>query len=270
MVREPEEFHLWIARDPMTTAVALRPVTVSGTAHRHQWAGVTDVTAGPAADRAWVERQTNLLTGIALAGALASYGMGVHWWLALPAAAIVVVLIRRATAWVACPGTVVAPDLDRQPHLHRVLVTRPERAAFEQLTVLAERIGRILPALDGLIDRREAGELLAQALWDGAELLTRRQELRAVRYDLTWFDGDESYQPDRAVHQDQRDRTGRLWADIDAELGRLTACLTDVATTGEQCARDRGSASGQRPADGTVAVLAAYRELTDLFGSGPR
>ncbi|MGW5667745.1 hypothetical protein [Micromonospora sp. NPDC003776] len=189
------------------------------------------------------------------------------------------------------PARVRMPDLKGFPEIHRVLTTPQEQRSFRALVGLAERVGRTLPALDELVDPNEAGELLAQALWDGAKSLARKQEIRAVRDELGRHEdhvSDDSSRSQRDfVHQRQQAKA--LWKEVNGDLAKLVAHLTAAAESGEAYIRDRElddtlqrtekalaelsadlmsgpSAASEQLADETTAVLDAYRGLNDLYG----
>ncbi|MEU4779374.1 hypothetical protein [Micromonospora sp. NPDC023633] len=285
--------HLWIASDAKTTAVALTEVGVSGRARVHEWGSVTDVSPDAPMSREAANRRASqqmiliavISIGICLAGG-APYA-GVIFVAAFVLAAAAIVGAIRAER----QGTVRTPDLRKFPDIHRVLTTPQEQRSFRALVTLAERVGRTLPELDELVEPNEAGELLAQALWDGAKNLARKQDIRTVRDDLRRHEKDTTDNSSRAyrdfVHQ--RQQADELWKEVRSELATLVAQLTAAAEAGERFIRDRDldetlqrtekalaellidpmsgpSGASEQLADETTAVLDAYRELNDLYG----
>ncbi|MEU8179158.1 hypothetical protein AB0B86_00115 [Micromonospora sp. NPDC049047] len=223
--------------------------------------------------------------GLCMAGGWRYAGMLVTGGLLLSLVAIV------GSVRAGQPSRVRTPNMRSFPDIHRVLTSPQDQRTFRTLVKLAERIGRTLPQLDELVEPNEAGELLAQALWDGAKVLARRQELRALRDDLRRHETDASDESSRA-HRDlvhQRQQADELWEEVNDNLATLVAQLTAAAESGETFARDRDldvtlqrtetalaelstdlmagtSGASERLADETTAVLDAYRELNDLYG----
>jgi hypothetical protein len=184
--------------------------------------------------------------------------------------------------------SVLAPRLRRllasrswTPGTARVLTS--ERAAFQRLVTVADRISETWPALGSLVNPDDAGQMLADALWETAGLLTRRQILTGVLGELS--------RPDFAAHADSEltahvHATKAALAEIDSDLARREASLRRAEQAGRDFMRDQQmrqaicSAEKSRQADMTDAadaaaeladrtrsVLAAYRELT--AGLGP-
>jgi hypothetical protein len=137
----------------------------------------------------------------------------------------------------------------------------------------------------------EAGELLAQTLWDGAKILARKEEIRDVRDELTLHVQNLADSRSRArldiLHQQQRANV--LWEEVNEELDKLRSHLAAAVAAGEAFMVDReldetlsrteralarlstedpsvSSAAGQRLADETTAVVEVYRELNELYG----
>jgi hypothetical protein len=221
-----------------------------------------------------------------------SVGHGAYWWLVLIASGMLTIAIFSASAKAERPGEVTTPDIHRYPGIHRVLASFQERREFDQLLRLAERVGRTLPALEGLVEPSEAGELLAQALWDGAKSLARKEEIRGVRDDLKRHAQDRSGSLSRSrldlLHQQKR--ADVLWKEVHGELEKLRSHLAAAAEAGEAFMRDRqlndtlsrtektlerlsaedpsgSSVASEQLADETTAVVEAYRELHELYGS---
>lgn len=296
MASSPDDFHLWIAEDKQSLMVAIAPIKMNGSARTREWGSVTEHTSAPlSADQATRRTQVRLVV-LWLAGLIPCW-LGVWLNSGFAAGAVLVVLLIASVVLIAAsgaatkPGSISAPNLARFPELHEVLSRREERSTFRGFVDLAERVGRTLPALDGLVDPSEAGELLAEALWDAAELLGQKQELRRVREELEQFRSAGPGVMTRARFDlaSQEQQADRLWTEADEQLNRLTQRLTAAAEAGEAFIRDRDldatlrrteealgnlssfgdagvSESGERLAEETVEVVAAYRDLNDLYG----
>lgn len=284
---------VWIARDPSTTAVALRPVEISSRPSRHGWGNIIDLTPGQPMTAKAADRRAKFQLILVSLGALyfCGNGGGAYWWLILLVAGVLTMAIFSASAKAEQPGKVVTPDLHRYPDVHRLLTGAPERGEFDRLLRLAERVGKTLPALKHLVDPNEAGGLLAQALWDGAKNLARKEEIRAVRDDLKRHAQERSDEMSRSRLDllQQQQRASTLWSEVNEELDKLRSHLTAAAEAGEAFIRDRdldetlsrtekalaqlsiddpsnSSGASEQLADETSAVVQAYRELNDLYG----
>lgn len=293
MSSSPDTFHLWIGRDAKATGVALCELRMSGKAHVHRWGSITELTPGPPMTAKAADRRAILQLILISIGALylCGAGSGAYWGLILLAAGVLGFAVLLASIKAARESVLVTPNLRAYPDIHRVLTTPEERRSFQELLSLAERVGRTLPALDGLVEPNQAAELLAQGLWDGAKSLTRKQEIRAVRDDLKRHahEGSSDMSRTRLDLLDQQQRADALWSEVNADLDKLTTHLTDAAKAGEAFVRDRelddtlqrtekalaelsidavyaGSNASEQLADETTAVLNAYRGLNDLYG----
>ncbi|SBT40670.1 hypothetical protein [Micromonospora auratinigra] len=284
---------VWIARDPSKTAVALRPVDIGSRPHRREWGSVVDVTPGPpmtakAADR---RAKFQLLLVLMAASYFCTAGGGAYWWLILLASGAFMMAIFAASSKAGEPGKVVTPELGHYPEAHRLLTGPQERSEFDRLLKLAERVGKTQPALKRLVDPDEAGSLLAEAVWEGAKSLARKEEIRAVRDDLKRhaLEGSGQVSRSRLDLLQQQQRANALWKEVDAELDKLRSHLSTAAEAGEAFIRDRelddtlnrtekalaklstdeilgSSLASEQLADETNAVIQAYRELNELYG----
>ncbi|MFE9185347.1 hypothetical protein ACFYMB_18715 [Micromonospora haikouensis] len=286
-------FHLWIARDAQVTAVALTEMRMSGRANVREWGSITEVTPGKQITGSAASKRVTIQLIVVAVVSLYVCGLAsaVYWWLLLAVDLALVLLAVAAGFKAARRSTVVAPDIDLYPSIHRLLTTHEERLSFRDLQALAERIGRTLPALDGLVDPSDAAELVAESLWEGAAVLARRQEIREVRDELVRHASDGTVETNRARLdlQSQQQRAGDLWEEVNADLARLTSHLMATAAAGERFVRDQdlddtlqrtgaaldklsldgshaGAYAGEQLAEETTAVLTAYRELNDLYG----
>jgi hypothetical protein len=165
------------------------------------------------------------------------------------------------------------------------VVLRSERArsAFDHALGLADRVGETWPGLGALVDTDEAATMLAEALWQIAEVLARREELDGV---LEPADFDPSVASAETRSQLSAARAAR--ARVDAEFQRREAALRRAEEAGRDFIREQQMREAVRAADHTLrsmppavfagpgtslepasslaehthSVLAAYRELT--------
>lgn len=284
-------FHLWIASDDAQAVVAMLPLKIAGAQLKHEWGSITDLRALRPAPRS---RNFGGLIVLALIVVVISAALclgGAPLMVVLILAALVIGPGSVAFFREESPGHVVAPDLQKFPEIHRVLDAGEEREDFLDLVELAERAGRSLPALDGLVDAADAGEALAHALWVGADALGRRKQLRSLVDGLKQNNPNRPSATSRAAGYltEQRKKAKGLWDQANEKLARVQATLEAAAVAGENFIREQelmeaarrgeealvglaphdlevpGDASGQL-AEGTAAVLDAYRELNDLYG----
>ncbi|MFF5293297.1 hypothetical protein [Paractinoplanes globisporus] len=136
----------------------------------------------------------------------------------------------------------------------RLLTAESERTTFDGAMAAADRVADTWPALDGLIDTDEAGPLLAEALWEIAGVLTRRQELKAVLAGLTRpdFAGLPADDPTAARLQDQIRATKQALSAVEIDLATRQANLRRAEDTGRSFIRER---------DMREAIQAAERSL---------
>lgn len=263
MARSEPSYHLWIATDDSRTVVALAPLRVSGSPLRHEWGSITNLRALPPS-----KSSPNLPAAVLLVAVVALGVVG----LCFGGAPVAVTLILAALALLV--GSVVTlskpppsqveepPDRKRFPELYRTLESTGDREDFLDLVGLAERAGRALPDVAGVIDPGEGGELLAQVLWESAVVLDRRQQLRPQ---VLHRSSDRTAAADSSASRvaqsliEQRERIKASWDKIEAELSRIRTALELAAVAAENAAHDPG-ASG--------AVREAYRELADVYGGG--
>lgn len=286
-------FHLWIGRDARMTAVALCEIRMSGATHTHEWGSLTDLTPGQpmSAGAASNRRGTQLILIAVAAVSLYVLAAGAYRPIIFATAVVLAVLVSASSSRAKVAGSVSTPNLRKYPDIHRLLTTLEERESFHRLLISAERIGATLPALEGLLDPGEAGDLVAQSLWDGAKILARRQELRVVRHDLQQHATTNLPDVSRARQNllSQQHQAEALWSDINQDFERLTLRLIATAEAGEAYIRERdlddalqrtermlaelsiddsipGSLASEQLSDETASVLNAYRELNDLYG----
>jgi hypothetical protein len=284
---------LYVARDDKITAVSRVPLRMSGADPvRRDWRTLVEVTAPvlrPKPPRLLSDPVLVILPPV-LAGSLTvafapvEAGIAVGGALFFAASYVAPVLRRRALA-----------AARRRPEV-LTLSAAAERAAFQRAVDLADRIAETWPSLAALIDVPEASTMLAEALWEIAGVLTRRQELNAVLADLNHPDFAAVSATDRTRRElrSQQQATRVALAQLDAELSRREASLRRAEEAGRAFIRDQemrraiqaaeDSLRSAPPAglselapdpaadlaEQTRSVLAAYRELTtDLHLNPP-
>jgi hypothetical protein len=180
---------------------------------------------------------------------------------------------------------------DRIPRSGRgelhVLSAAPERAAFQQAVGVADRIAETWPALGALVDPADAEPLLAEALWEIAGVLARRQELTAVLAELSRPDFAAVSAADRTARElrAQAQATRAALTQVEADLARREASLRRAEEAGRHFIREQEMRQAIRAAEDslrdtlaglpttapdhaadlaeqTQSVLTAYRELT--------
>ncbi|GAB3328576.1 hypothetical protein GCM10027452_00580 [Micromonospora halotolerans] len=252
-------FHLWIAVDDTRTVAALAPLRVSKAPLKHEWGSMTDLRGAPAPQKPPNVAAIIVLATLVLIGALGLFFSGVPALAVFVLAVLVLGLSLAGVLSQAPPPRVVAPDQAAFPELHRELHENEEREEFSQLVALAERAGRALPDVEEAIEPAQGGRLLAQMLWEAAEILSRRQQLRP-RVVRRHHQPLPIRTPNNHAFQalvKQREKATTLWEQTEAELARIQTALELAALAGENAAHDP---------DALEAVREAYRELADLYG----
>jgi hypothetical protein len=164
-----------------------------------------------------------------------------------------------------------------------VLHSERARSAFDHALALADRVSETWPALGPLVDADEAAVMLAEALWQIAAVLSRREELDAV-LEPVGFDPSAASVETRSQLSVARAARAR----VDAEFQRREAGLRRAEEAGRDFIREQQMREAVRAADQTLramppavlagpgaalepasdlaehthSVLAAYRELT--------
>jgi hypothetical protein len=170
------------------------------------------------------------------------------------------------------------------------LTTISERAAFDRVLATADRITETWPGLGALVDVFDAETMLADALWEIARVLARRQEVGAVLAELSRPDfmiADPSDETARELRVHRRAARAAMTR-VETELVQREANLRRVEQAGRRLARELEmrrairaaeeslGTSSRSPeplgptsvdpaaelAEQTQSVLAAYRELT--------
>jgi hypothetical protein len=163
------------------------------------------------------------------------------------------------------------------------LVLTSERATFQRLVTVADRISETWPALGSLVNPDEAEHMLAEALWEAAGVLARRQALTDALAELSRpdFAAPAAEDPTTRELTAELTATKSALAEIDSELARREANLRRAEQAGRAFIRDqqmrRAIRSAEKSrrialpaapdaaaelADRTRSVLTAYRELT--------
>ncbi|WP_157744517.1 hypothetical protein [Micromonospora viridifaciens] len=225
---------------------------------KHEWGSITDLRAVPVPHKSSNLAGIIVLAALVLIGAFGLCLSGAPFLVIFFLAALVLGIGLAASLSKVPPAQVVAPDEAAFPALHRTLHEEKERADFLELIELAERAGRALPAVEGAIDPVEGGELLAQALWEAADVLSRRQQLRpqVVRQQQPTPTVSPSSPAAQALAE-QREKAGALWEETEAELARIRTALELAGVAAENAAHDPSALD---------AVHEAYRELADVYG----
>ena len=289
---------LYVARDNKITMVSRAPLRMSG-AHpvRRDWSTLTELTAPTLnpkpprslSDTVLVALPSLLAGGLTATFAPAEAAIAVGGGLFLTASYLAPELRRRAATFAArSAGSVAARSafafLGRRAEVI-MLVAEAERAVFQRAVDLADRIGETWPSLAELIDVPAAETMVAEALWEIAGVLSRRQELTAVLADLTHPDFAAVSPADRTVRdlRAQQQATRAALAELNADLSRRESSLRRAEEAGRAFIREQEmrraiqaaedslrSAPPGTPApdpaadlaDRTKSVVTAYRELT--------
>ncbi|MFI5897953.1 hypothetical protein ACIA5D_48515 [Actinoplanes sp. NPDC051513] len=271
---------LYVAHDDKLAIVSRLPLeVVGGRGLSFGWGSVLEVTP---ADKPGDSGPTTgvlysfgtifgIIGGVLLLGGVFWGGFFVLAGIAAGGGAVLYGLRRR-------PGVISAPSLESDRDQHHVLVDDRDRKVFSDAIDLCQRTSETWPALGALIDVPIAEKQLAQALFDLAGALERRQELRDLHAELAEHDGAFELAPRMA-------KATSALAELDDEVTQRLATLNAVAVAGEELIRDQeidalareadetlarltsaGPAivadAGSELAERTEAVLRAYRELT--------
>jgi hypothetical protein len=294
-VRAVDPPALYIGHDRAMTVVSNLPPNVEGgSARTYRWGRIAELAPGgrPAG---LTRARRGLVVGISLFVASAGLAFfGIEWAL-LPALAgtAVVGVAGDLAGREKRPGVIRAPASDPEGEHNCLLVGHEERDNMWAAIVVGRRICETLPALAGMIEPRTAERLLANALYDLAKVLKRRQDLRGLEFELR-------QQPHLGLPADnpavrkllaQRDRVTQALSDLDADVRRRMAGLETAAVASDNFLREREISwvtsradqtlaslvpadlpgapdSGVELAEEVEAVLAAYRELSDRYGGG--
>ncbi|GAA2382332.1 hypothetical protein [Dactylosporangium salmoneum] len=207
-------------------------------------------------------------------------------WLAPPAVIRTFLAVVAATMFLLVGYLLVAAPTRRGRAMRRYLTDPRDRTEFEAAVANADRIRLTWPALERLADPNDPTDTLERALWELAQALAERGELRAADRDLRASVGDPIGAGTlfSAVTDRQAEIAHRL-TKVDAEVRRRAAQLRRLAVlcqdfldqrNAQTRARMRVSAADallgtlrSRPepdlVERTEVVLAAYRELADEY-----
>ncbi|MEU8092145.1 hypothetical protein [Micromonospora chalcea] len=250
-------FHLWIAVDESRVMTALTPLKVTRSPRRHKWGSITDLRAVPTAP------EPSKVPGVVVLCTIAVLVSAVLCFSGAPLLVIlflVALLLGLGLAGITAtkpPPQIEAPDQAAFPTLHHTLTEAEDREDFLDLVKLAERAGRALPDVDRVMDAAEGGQILAQALWEASDVLSRRQQLRTqIGRRQPGPAGDSTSSVGKALTE-QRQRLTTLWDETEAELTRMRNALELAAVAAENAAHDPGADD---------AVREAYQELLDIYG----
>lgn len=258
----------------------------TGRAIRRRLGSITEVVPAPPSGRTREVRirfaSQLALVLLVLDAVLA--GLGITWWLPASASVALVALVALRQARAARIGYVAVPSGEGH-HLY----ASQERIAYERAVSTARRIRRTWPELTHMIDPADADLALCRALDDLAAIMSRRQEIRRLRAELTAVDHRDLPADSPAVQAlaAQRERVAALWRETGMSANRILASLHAAALAGENLIRERrigdtardaelvitrlsaaGAArtyaAGPDLAERTAAVVAAYRELATV------
>jgi hypothetical protein len=274
---------LHIGIDTEKIVVAPYPLKMrTGRARRDRTGSVTEVLPVAPSGRSRAVRLTFVarlaLPLIFVSAAL--FAAGLPWWLSAGASAAVVAEIWRRQARAARPGIIAVPRDDQA----KVLWAPEERAAFDRAVVVSRRIRRTWPSLPDMIDPVVADRALTLALDDLATLMSRRQEVRRLRAELSEVRRHDvpADSPAVAALATQRVRVEQLWQETGEQANRILRSINAAALAGETFLREQRigataraaeavlaeltvgappAENGPELADRTEAVITAYREL---------
>jgi hypothetical protein len=282
---QPRELHIGI--DAEKIVVGPYPLRMrTGRARRRRLGSIVEVLPVPPSgrdrdDRARFASQLGLVLLI-LCTVLAA--LGIPWWAPAAGAVALVAFVAVQQARAARTGSLAVP---RGEGCH-ILYASEERVAYQRAVLTARRVQRTWPALEHMIDPAEADRSLTRALDDLAGVMSRRQEIRQLRAELSAAD-HVNLPPDSPAVQAlaaQRIRVDALWRTTGATANHVLASLNATALAGENLIREqrigktareaemaiaritaagagRSADAGPDLAERTAAVIAAYRELAD-------
>ncbi|WP_127500782.1 hypothetical protein [Actinoplanes solisilvae] len=225
---------LYVAHDDELTIVSWLPLKVTAGRWRSlSWGRVVQLTpAEKGPDR---RRLTRALYG----GGVASVVLGGAYLAggAVGGAVLAFLGVAAVTGgwgygWWQRPGVISAPRLESDRDQHHVLTGARDRALFAQAADLCRRSAETWPALGALVDVPVAERQLAQAMFDLAGALEKRQELRELHAGLAEHDGASELAGHVAT-------TTTVLAEFDTEIRRRLATLAAVVKAGEDFIRDQ-------------------------------
>ena len=279
----PRELHIGI--DAEKIVIAPYPLEMcTGRALRRRLGSVTEVVPAPPSGRSRDDRVrfASQLALVLLVFCAVLSALGIPWWAPAAGSVAVLAFIARQQARAARTGTLAVPAGD---DCH-ILYAREERAAYERAVAVARRVRRTWPALEHMIDPLDADRFLARALDDLAAIMTRRQQIRRLRTELSEVNHRDLPADSPAVRAlaAQRARVEAIWRAAGESANRILASINAAALAGENLIRERrigetareaelaiarltaagvgrSVEAGPELAERTAAVVAAYREL---------
>jgi hypothetical protein len=259
----------------------------AGRSTRSRSGSVIEVVPAPPSGRSREDRirfSSQLALVLIAASAILSV-LGVSWWAAATVSAALVGLVTWEQARSARRGVFALPRDEES----RVLWAREERLAFERALGVSRRIRRAWPELSDMIDPVGADRTLTRALDQLAALMSRRQQIRRLRDELTEAGQADlpADSPARMALAAQRERVETLWRETGQAANRMLAGINAAALAGESVLREQrisraaqdaelaisqlaavppgpAAEAGPELAERTAAVVAAYRELAAL------
>jgi hypothetical protein len=280
---QPRELHIGV--DAEKIVVGPYPLRMrTGRARRRRLGSIVEVVPVPPSgrDRDARVRFASQLALVLLVLCTVLAALGLPWWAPAAGSVALLAFVAVQQARAARTGLLAVP---RSDGCH-VLYAAEERIAYQRAVVTARRIQRTWPALERMIDPAEADRSLARALDDLAGVMSRRQEIRRLRAELSAVDHVNLPADSPAVLAlaAQRVRVDALWRTTGETANRVLAGLNATALAGENLIRERRigqtaqaaemaivritAADANRSADAgsdlaerTAAVIAAYREL---------
>ncbi|WP_213005390.1 hypothetical protein [Paractinoplanes toevensis] len=275
---------LYIARDRNTTVISRAGLRVrDGRRVRRSWAALVEIRVPE--EPAPADRSLPVIVAVGLPPVLvtlaALHFLGIELALVLG----VFLLLALSSVVPAIHGRRARRARQQPAPDARTLTAAAERTAFDRAVATADRISETWPALGDLVDVSTAEALLADALWEIAGRLARRQELSAVLADLTRpaFAGLAPADGTAERLQAQIRATKEALSAIEIDLAAREASLRRAEEAGRTFIREREMrraiqaaerSLGTRSeppratdpaadlADQTQLVLTAYRELT--------
>ncbi|MER7007385.1 hypothetical protein ABT297_30680 [Dactylosporangium sp. NPDC000555] len=262
-----------------------------GTAVERGLAAVGDETPPGRGSRAcdagpfWpVDRWVHALYAAGLTAA-AAVALAINW-LGPPAVVRTFLAVVAATMFLLVGYMLVRTPTRRGQAMRRYLTDPRDRTEFETAAANADRIRLTWPALERLGEPTDPTATLERALWDLAQALAERGELRAADRDLRASVGDPIGAGSLfSAVTDRQAEIARRLTEVDAEVRRRSGQLRKLAVLCQDFLDQRAAQSRARirvtAADAllgslrarpepdlverTEVVLAAYQELADEY-----
>jgi hypothetical protein len=192
------------------------------------------------------------------------FACGVAWFVPLAASLATVGLVWRRQYRAAQPGTFAVPGNDES----QVLWAPQERAAYERAVVVSRRIRNTWPDLADMIDPATADRSLTHALGDLAALMSRRQEIRRLRTELSAVrpGAVPAGSPAVLALAAQRERVEQLWQQTGEQANRILRSLDAAAAAGETFRHELRIDATARAAEQALTTLAVGAPTA---GTGP-